>query len=146
MSDYKQDNETGAGETRAAVRKRDSHRYQMCGRLGPDRGGRPTLQGHHIERHPDDVATDDESGGTSRQWHPDSGAEQSDAAGIDSAEPACEDGTHVPETRTTASEAVDRGQRSEPKKVPEAVTDRPVDPLSPSLIRDRRDECRDGGQ
>lgn len=49
----KECHETVDPETREAVLDEYSHRCQVCGRRGPEKGGLATLHVHHIERDPD---------------------------------------------------------------------------------------------
>jgi len=52
----------------AAVRKtileRDDHRCQICGRIGPERGGDIDLEAHHMEENPDEIDRDHPDNGT----------------------------------------------------------------------------------
>jgi len=47
--------ETVDPETREAVLTEYGHKCQLCGRLGPKKGGLAKLHAHHIERNPEDV-------------------------------------------------------------------------------------------
>lgn len=51
--------ETVDPETREAVLDEYSHRGQVCGRRGPEKGGLATLHVHHIERDPDGMGEHD---------------------------------------------------------------------------------------
>ncbi len=51
--------ETVDPETREAVLDEYSHRCQVCGRRGPEKGGLATLHVHHIERNPDGMGEHD---------------------------------------------------------------------------------------
>nr|WP_123537886.1 HNH endonuclease signature motif containing protein [Halosimplex salinum] len=51
--------ETVDPETREAVLDEYSHRCQVCGRRGPEKGGLATLHVHHIERDPDGMGEHD---------------------------------------------------------------------------------------
>ncbi len=49
---------------RVLILERDEHRCQICGRLGPERGGDIDLEAHHIEENPDDIDRDHPDNGT----------------------------------------------------------------------------------
>ena len=51
--------ETVDPKTREAVLDEYSHRCQVCGRRGPEKGGLATLHVHHIERDPDGLGEHD---------------------------------------------------------------------------------------
>jgi len=51
--------ETVDQATREAVLDEYSHRCQVCGRRGPEKGGLATLHVHHIERNPDGMGEHD---------------------------------------------------------------------------------------
>ncbi|ELY39827.1 HNH endonuclease [Natronorubrum tibetense GA33] len=48
-------NDTVDPETREAVLTEYGHKCQLCGRVGPKKGGLAILHAHHIERNPEDV-------------------------------------------------------------------------------------------
>ncbi|WP_323675869.1 hypothetical protein [Halorubellus sp. PRR65] len=55
---------TFPSDVQTSILKRDGHRCQICGRLGPERGGGIDLEAHHMEENPDEIDRNHPRNGT----------------------------------------------------------------------------------